>query len=333
MFFTPGTAVFHYPDGVSEIGCGRRAHTLAGLTESQQDYLDSLRSDRNLSPRTRRARELGEDHAPLVDAMRRASFVTDTDTVGDDPEQRRVLLRDGHTRCLSARATAAITLRVHALPDPLFSPGLATFLDALVDELTRAGFTRIAIVNATGASVADLTCAMSPQWVQRLSEPSREPALTIPIFARTASGAALTDLHLRGLDHLVVVRGEEEAQIGPYVRVGITPCVECMDLHASSVDPQWVRRQRDSITQPAPAISDTLDRLTALLLARAVSDIVDADTVVGYRASPSLRLLFAPGEVRFIDGDLSVERTLWEPHPHCTCRVSLLDPVPISERS
>ncbi|MEO6472253.1 MAG: hypothetical protein ABIR57_09975 [Aeromicrobium sp.] len=115
-----------------------------------------------------------------------------------------------------------------------------------------------------------------------------------------------------GQDHLRVVVEEDRIRIGPLVRPGRTPCINCHDLHRSDWDSAWpalmTQFGRQSRLTSAPAICATTLHAAATVIAAEV--IAHCDETLAETAGHCLVL-----------GPHYRERRIWPVsfHPSCSC--------------
>lgn len=67
----------------------------------------------------------------------------------------------------------------------------------------------------------------------------QRPDLTVMLSVGEPSRWRFEAAMEAGIDHLRVVLEEDHVRIGPLVRPGLTPCVNCHDLHRSDWDTAW----------------------------------------------------------------------------------------------
>jgi bacteriocin biosynthesis cyclodehydratase domain-containing protein len=134
---------------------------------------------------------------------------------------------------------------------------------------------------------------------------------TFAVLVGFAAPAALTALSYaaRGLAHLAVTVRDGSVVVGPLVRPGVSPCLNCLDLHRRDRDPTWPTLAAQLST--APDTADALAATTMLLgAASAAAEVIthlDGGTPLSLGATVEI---IGPGEHR---------RRLWAHHPGCGC--------------
>lgn len=153
-------------------------------------------------------------------------------------------------------------------------------------------------------------------WLQlsHTSHPPR-PGPDLVILAPDVGRDLVTASWLVGRDipHLSLVSCDDGMIVGPLVVPGVSPCLECLELHRRDRDPQWpaVAKAWDSTTgaepvepvRPGRALLRSAASLVALVVAATarqdVASVLGATTRVG--------------------PDAVVVRRLWRRHPRCSC--------------
>ncbi|MCE1179430.1 MAG: hypothetical protein LWW86_10455 [Micrococcales bacterium] len=134
------------------------------------------------------------------------------------------------------------------------------------------------------------------------------------VLVRSAPvGAATAALWRRsGQEHLPVTLAAGQATIGPLVRPGAGPCLECLDHSRVAVDPGWA------------AVTTQLDPPPARRLGEVVGETSLSAAVVGLAAMTVLARIDGtppPPGVSFEIGlpwPVVLARQ-WQPHPACAC--------------
>ena len=155
----------------------------------------------------------------------------------------------------------------------------------------------------------------------RLTDTTRRrlaPQLTALALRNAGTGAgvgASAAIHRRQAAHLAVSVRDGTVVLGPLVRPGLTPCLNCLDLHRRDRDPGW------------PAVAEQIGRGGA--------DAVEATTALAGAAYAAAEVL------AHVDGALprtlgaTVEittpgqpiRRQWTQHPECGCRRKRARPI------
>ena len=238
-------------------------------------------------------RVLLPDTASVRRLLQLLPFGVRTDAPASNPEVLRALdgaglLVDEDDARLLAEARAATRVRLDV--PPWWRP--------LVEGLVAAGGLTTA---DAGVSPADLTLVLS--W----GEPDRDE---------------LDQLTARDEPWLPVAVLEGRVRVGPFVVPGASPCLRCVDAHASATDP-WhrvppppdlallVRTHGDGPgEEPAPP-PDAVDPLVLHHgLLTAVTDVcrwAEGRQPLTWSATRTHR------------GRMTVEHRTWSRHPHCGC--------------
>lgn len=105
----------------------------------------------------------------------------------------------------------------------------------------------------------------------------RDPDLLVVVCTGEPSRASLEEAVGRRLAHLLVRVDENRVHVGPLVRPGITPCVQCHDLHRIDWDPSWAalvpQLGRRAAQHNPPALGTVLPLLAVAELVRTVLDV------------------------------------------------------------
>jgi bacteriocin biosynthesis cyclodehydratase domain-containing protein len=135
---------------------------------------------------------------------------------------------------------------------------------------------------------------------------------TFAILVGFAAPAGLTALSFsnRLLDHLAVTVRDGTVVVGPLVRPGHTPCLNCLDLHRLDRDPDWplVAAQLHTTPDPVEPLTATTALAGAAYAAEEVLTHIDGGTP---------RTLGATVE---ITGPGQTSRRRWSHHPRCDCQ-------------
>lgn len=249
--------------------------------------------------------------------------------LGSDPVHGLVL--DGLTpedvRVLSAidgRST-----RQDLTAHPTRAGGGSPRADQLLDLLGSAGLLadpaptsrdrdHTVLVDGTGAVARGLaghladagvgTVRGGPYAVDAADASGDRPDLVVVVAAAPVGPARAQPLRARGIRHLVVSVAEAAATVGPLVRPGQTPCLECLERHRGDRDPGWPA----SVDLPAVRAPEHLVCEPALVpLAAALA------AAVGVAALRNQ----CPGGVT-LDVELpwpQIVQRQWTAHPGCGC--------------
>ncbi|MDO5721956.1 MAG: hypothetical protein Q4P06_05375 [Actinomycetaceae bacterium] len=316
MQLRDGVVIFQRLDANRQVGCGPHAVELKGLTPAQTYILDLLNA--RITPagiETKVKEHLStEEWEELKDVLTKMDAVTETQTGASSDEGRRLMRRDGNEDALQWRNRARLLISAFPCADRYQWLKLQPFLSQLVTHLFNYGFTHVGLrysgTDVPSANRDGLDAAVDP----RLKE-VRSPTHVVAIFSHYWDATELAHFYRAGLDHLVVVVGDAQVQVGPFVRVASGPCAYCLDMHAGDYDPSAAHVALQARRQLFPTLTSDLATLAAMHAARAIADEVDRR---GWRT----------GEIRYLDADLLVERFRWPEHPECP---HLLSPVSVLE--
>jgi bacteriocin biosynthesis cyclodehydratase domain-containing protein len=160
-----------------------------------------------------------------------------------------------------------------------------------------------------GVAAADALRRVAPDLeVGRL----RVSRATFVVVVGSAAPASLTALSYgsRRLAHLAVCVRDGTVVVGPLVRPGRSPCLNCLDLHRADHDPDW--RAVAAQLQTTPDLAEPVTSATALAgVAFAAAEVLaylDGDTPTTLGATIEI-----PEPGRTI-------RRQWTQHPSCGCR-------------
>ena len=142
--------------------------------------------------------------------------------------------------------------------------------------------------------------------------PLRPARATFAVLVGFAAPAALTALSYgsRRLAHLAVSVRDGTVVVGPLVRPGSTPCLNCLDLHRTDRDPAW--RMVAAQLHTAPDSAEPVTAVTALTgAAFAAAEVL---------AHIDGRIPTTLGATVEIAGPGQSTRRRWSQHPRCGCR-------------
>lgn len=308
MQLRDGTSVLIRSDGSVQVGLGSQSAVITGLDKGEQSYMQTLRF------RASTTATIGRAHKRSIDLSRMAEVekLLDQDglilrdkevsSLADGP---RVARRDGDNQALVNRADVNVDIVVFDCGDPLQFHHMLPFLEKLIRSLKGANITQIDI-DYRGEDMRGMSKTVIRDGLG-LQRPLGSGAhYAIALFARASSGAQVYDFQTDGIPHVSVVFHEDLIQVGPFVRPGESPCLGCIDRNFRDIDPDWPALMVQCRDQPFPVLSPDLLKTSAAMTARLLANEVDG---LGVRA----------GEVRMIDEDFIVERTIWPPNHDCTC--------------
>ncbi|MBI4940207.1 MAG: TOMM precursor leader peptide-binding protein [Actinobacteria bacterium] len=159
-------------------------------------------------------------------------------------------------------------------------------------------------LTAAGIGTTDRRPRLTERGVPR-------PACVVLVEPVVADSARAGDLGRRDVPHLSVVVREGDVVVGPLVRPGTDPCLRCLDLHRTALDPDWPGVLAQLLSGPRDAPEETtVAALAGRLAALAVLTLLDG------RTTPAA--CGATLEVELPDG--LVTRRPWPAHPQCGCR-------------
>ena len=115
-----------------------------------------------------------------------------------------------------------------------------------------------------------------------------------------------------GRDHLRVVVEEDRIRLGPLVRPGQTPCINCHDLHRADWDRAWPALMTQFGTTVGPVSEPALSATTTFAAATAIA----AETIAHCEDAAA----DTTGHCLVI-GPHYLDRSLWPVsfHPACSC--------------
>ncbi|MFC0527993.1 TOMM precursor leader peptide-binding protein [Phytohabitans kaempferiae] len=297
------------------------------------DLLDGTRSERAVLEQAARIGVSREDARLLIDTLRTAGLVVGGHSLLPaglpEPVRRRltaeaaalalrgadrpgtpaqILRRRAAARVVvTGRSRLAAPLAValaqsgvgHVQPE---LTGLVEPLDAVGGPLVPADVRR-----ERTAAVADAISRAAPGTETR---PIQRGRASLVVQAGTDRPAALlaASYAQRRLAHLAVGVRDGVAVVGPLVRPGGAPCLNCLELHRRDRDPAWpaLAAQLAGEARPEPCSTPTLLAATAYAASEALL-YLDGETPDTLGAAIEIT---APGRLR---------RRTWPPHPSCGC--------------
>ena len=259
--------------------------------------------------------------------------------VGLDPARRLVLPRSGPTPSAPPERLPDEAVFRAALPAPGGGPPPVR---AAVAALARDAGDRTADVLERRSSVvvhvktfgapgrerlADELLDLGARAGLRLPPPraswpavragGRAPTRIVAVVGIGEPARELLDDHLRAhTPHLLLRLVEGRAVVGPLVDPGRTPCLRCLDAHATDADPSWpllvaqyaraVRVDRDDgVPEPVDA---ALATLAVAWAARDLATYAEGGTPTTLASTVELGPRLETVETRH-----------WSPHPRCGC--------------
>lgn len=305
MRLRDGISVFQRIEDSRQLGCGQHAVELRGLSDGQKQVLDLLNYRYPRAFVRVRTAELinASEWEALEEVLTEAGALDTSESLPSTDEERRLLRRDGDCQALSRRRRSRIVLRVFPCEDSFQLIKMRPYLRSVVSNLFNYGFTDIGL-DYRGTDYPPAVAAQAHTQIDQRLRSLKSPTHVVAIFPRHAASAQLVGLYREGIDHLVVVIGDSEVQVGPFVRVHCGPCAHCLDLHERDLDRSSPLVAAQARSHDFPALIGDLSDMAAIHTARAVADEAD-------------RRGWATGEARYLDADLLIERFQWPRHTHC----------------
>jgi hypothetical protein len=300
-----------------------RAVVVEGLVGPRRSLLSLLDGSRSRDQVVAEAAGAGcHDAAEVLDLLEDAGLLLDADDaqpVGLDRAERDRLAPDVASLTLvrGRRASSALLARRNArvvvhgagrvggpLAALLAAAGVGTV------DIRDAGAKRAGDTAVGGLALTDLGRPRGDALAARLRSAGsgRRPALVVLTDDSAEETAAL--LVHDGTPHLLAQVQETVGRVGPLVLPGSSPCLYCLDLVRSAVDPGW------------PAVATQLSQPGR---SPAACDGVLAAAVAAQAAGQVLQLLEGDTPAS-VGGPLELEspgwrwrRRSWPQHPDCPC--------------
>jgi len=297
------------------------------------DLLDGSRTEAGVLREAARQGVANAETNAMLAALRQAGFLIDANalcpTELSETARRRL---DGEVAALALRGSGhgaparALRRRLAAQvlvtgASQLAVPIACALASAGVGHLNPdvSGITRLSDAAPAGLLPTDVhrpRGVAAAEAVRRVAPdvdlaPLRRGTATFAVLVGFAAPAALTALaySTRRLAHLTVTVRDGTVVVGPLVRPGVTPCLNCLDLHRVDRDPAWPRIAAQLHT--APDTAEPLAATTALAAAAYA-----AEEVLTHIDGGDPRTLGATVE---ISGAGSAARRRWSNHPRCGC--------------
>ncbi|GIG19308.1 thiamin biosynthesis protein [Cellulomonas chitinilytica] len=143
---------------------------------------------------------------------------------------------------------------------------------------------------------------------------TQEPDVLVLVERAAADPARAPVLLSAATPHLSVVVREADAVVGPLVVPGDGPCLRCLDLHRTDVDPAWPLLVAQLLGAPAAASSGPVGEVGTV---SGVCAALAAAAVVGHLDGTSSHLRGVTFEVGL--PDVVPRRRTWAVHPDCGC--------------
>jgi bacteriocin biosynthesis cyclodehydratase domain-containing protein len=301
------------------------------------DLLDGTLTETGLLRAAGRHGIDSEQAAAMLAELTRAGFVIDAHSLNPaelpDPIRRRLDLETaalalpgpdrGHRRNPAATIRRRLAAQVLITGSSrLAVPIASTLASAGVGHVNPdvTGLTRLSDAVPAGLLPSDAQRprgVAAAEAVRRVAPevqvaPLRPARATFAVVVGFAAPAALTALSYgsRRLAHLAVCVRDGTVVVGPLVRPGTTPCLNCLDLHRIDRDPAW--RMVAAQLHTGPDAAEPVTAVTALTgAAFAAAEVL---------AHIDGRLPATLGATVEIAGPGQTTRRRWSQHPKCGCR-------------
>jgi hypothetical protein len=297
------------------------------------DLLDGAHSERAILDHAVKIKVPREDARTLIDTLRAAGLVVGAHTLlpHDLPEPTRQRLSAEAAaialRGPDAPATPAQVLRRRAaarvvvtgqgrLGGPVavvlaqagvghVHPDLAGLVEP--SDAVGGGLVATDVRRPRAAAVANAIARTAPGTETR---PVRRglASLVIQVGTDRPAGLLAAGYAQRRQAHLLLGMRDGIPVVGPLVRAGGTPCLNCLDLHRRDRDPGWpeLAAQLAAETAPEPCTAPTLIAAVAYAAGEALT-FLDGGRP---EAEGGAVEITSPGRTR---------RRVWPPHPACGC--------------
>ena len=293
-----GLRVLEREPGTLQVGADPRwATILTGLAPAESDLLRCLAGPEHSTDSELLRRCAARGVAParmseLLAGLARAGLLTESPPAplpvgsgaGDDARSATCTAPDGDgARVVAERASASVAVvglgRVGmVVADTLASAGVGAL--AFDDERrVRSGDVGIGglrdhHVGLTRAQAAIEVLGRTYPAL-RLGARAKGPEVVVVVFDEVADSLRTIRLMVEGVAHLVVTVREGGIVVGPFVVPGQTPCITCLDVHRTELDPTWpqVRSQLKAAASvlPPPQESSTAAASGALAAAQVLA--------------------------------------------------------------
>ncbi|MGY4643248.1 thiamine biosynthesis protein ThiF [Cellulomonas sp. URHB0016] len=154
----------------------------------------------------------------------------------------------------------------------------------------------------------------------------REPDVLVVVEHAAADPARAPVLLSTGTAHLSVVVREADAVVGPLVVPGDGPCLRCLDLHRTDVDPAWPLLVAQLVDNPGAAASARTAGEVGPVAG--VCAALAAAAVVAHLDGTSAHLRGVTYEIGL--PDVVPRRRMWAVHPDCGCTALPVVPAGVS---
>ncbi|MDQ0426400.1 ThiF family adenylyltransferase [Cellulomonas iranensis] len=324
----PGLPVLPRGDREVQVGLDPRwAVRLVDLPPAEAALWSTVDATTDLTALPARAGDAGADPASVaatVDDLRRAGLTRvpppgpgTAGPAGADARAWSLLAVDGGGDAVVARRADAVAGVVGLGPTGLgvarhlAVAGVGTLLlddDAPVSPADVAGTHRWSDVGTPRALAAARALRDAVPGVR--VDGDAEPDVVVVVEHHAADPGRAMLLMSAQVPHVPVVVRDADAIVGPVVRPGLDPCLRCLDLHRTDVDPAWPTVLRSLTSARAPAVTEVgvLAGAAAALAAAQVLALLAGTVPALCSASVELAL-----------PDLVARERRWATHPACGC--------------
>jgi bacteriocin biosynthesis cyclodehydratase domain-containing protein len=294
------------------------------------DFLDGSYTERGLIRAAGRAGISHDDAAALLRALTAAGYVVDAHSLeltrASETTRRRLA---GETTALALRTAPAVPMR-RRLQAQVLVTGTSRLAVPIACILAASGVGHVdpdqsgvtRLTDATpggllpgdahrprGVAAAEALRRVAPDVSLTPLRPSRASFVVLVGFSAPPSLTALS-YNSRRLAHLAVAVRDGTVVVGPLVRPGRSPCLNCVDLHRADRDPDW--RVVAAQLHTSPDVPEPIAATTALTAAAYAAFEVLTHIDGGLPAT-----LGATVEIN--EPGRSTRRE-WAQHPACGCR-------------
>ncbi|MCW2709273.1 MAG: UBA/THIF-type binding protein [Frankiales bacterium] len=300
-----------------------RAQLVQGLTPERRALLPLLDGSRTREQVVAQALASGcPDADEVLAVLEDGGLVLDADDLSPQgldrtererlgPDLASLALTRGRraARALLARRSARVVVHGGGRVGGPLAALLAAAGVGTVD-VRDAAPTRAADTAVGGLEVTDLGRPREEAMSARLRSlgSARPPALVV--LADDGAAGTAASLGRAGTPHLLAFVEEARGVVGPLVLPGSSPCVGCLELVRTALDPDWpaLATQADRGPRATPACDTVLAAAVAAQAALQVLQLLEGDTPASVGGTLELEL---PG--------WRWRRRSWPQHPDCDC--------------
>ncbi|MFP5023224.1 hypothetical protein [Pseudonocardia phyllosphaerae] len=294
----PGLVVLVRGPGARQLGSGAEtARVVENLSPAAVAVLDLLEA----GPR------------PVSELLARAAVPSDAQAL---TALLTTLLDDGlltdpdrDARLQRVRASSVVVVRGEGPPAV-----------AVVLGLAASGVGHVHPRVSGTAGTADVVAGLGPQAVGRARDAAlREVLAVVAPRVRTGppTGAApdlvvpVGTVEVPGTDHLPVTLRDGSGVVGPLVLPGRSPCLRCVDLARTTLDPLWPLVSAQLAADTGTAVPHVVSGTAALVVGQVLA------TLDGPVTGVPPAVLGASLELSPAGTDVTLRR--WSAHPACGC--------------